>query len=161
MPRWIAELIAAAALASLGAVVVVGAREFGTGWSSSGPEPGAFPYYMGIVIVLASLFNAGRAAVPALRPTAWSGATFLTATQARIVAGFVAPMLGFVIVSLLLGLYVGMALYLFGTLVVQHRYALWKALAIALGAPAFTYLLIERAFQVGMLKGPIEAALGL
>lgn len=161
MPRWLAEFIAATILAGVGAVIVVGAREFGTGWSSSGPEPGAFPYYMGLVIVVASLVNAGRALAPALRPAAWSGATFITAAQARIVVGFVAPILGFVIVSLALGLYVGMASYLFGTLAFQHRYAPWKALAIALGAAVFTYLLIERAFQVGMLKGPIEAALGL
>ena len=161
MSRWIAELIVAALLAGAGAIVVVGAGEFGTGWSSSGPEPGAFPFYMGIVMVGASLFNAARAVVPALRPGGWSGATFITAEQARRVAGFGAPILAFVVISLALGLYVGMAAYLFGTLFLQNRYPLWKASAIALAAPIVTFLLIERAFKVGMLKGPIEAALGL
>jgi hypothetical protein len=161
MPRWLAEFVVATALACFGLVVVVGAREFGTGWSSSGPEPGAFPFYMGIVIVAASLVNAARAAVPALRPGGWSGATFVTGEQARRVAGFALPILAFVVVSLALGLYVGMAAYLFGTLALQNRYPLWKASAIALAAPLFTWLLIERAFKVGMLKGPIESALGL
>ncbi|MBL8590643.1 MAG: tripartite tricarboxylate transporter TctB family protein [Methylobacteriaceae bacterium] len=161
MPRWLAEVVVATALACFGLVVLVGAREFGTGWSSSGPEPGAFPFYIGIVIVAASLFNAARAAAPALRPGGWSGAPFVTAQQARRVAGFAGPILALVVVSLALGLYVGMATYLFGTLVFQNRYALWKASAIALAAPLVTWLLIERAFKVGMLKGPIEAALGL
>ncbi len=161
MPRWLAEIVVATALACFGLVVVVGAREFGTGWSSSGPEPGAFPFYMGIVIVAASLVNAARAAVPALRPGGRDDVVFITGEQARRVAGFALPILAFVVISLTLGLYVGMAAYLFGTLALQNRYALWKASAIALAAPLFTWLLIERAFKVGMLKGPIEAALGL
>lgn len=161
MPRWLAELIVAGALACVGATVVIGAREFGTGWSSSGPEPGAFPYYMGFLILGASLVTATRAAVPALRPTAWGEAPFVTAEQARRVIGFAAPILAFVLVSQWLGLYVGMTLYLFGTLVFQNRYPVWKASAIAFAAPLCTWLLIERAFKVGMLKGPIEAALGL
>ena len=145
----------------MGITTIVGALEYGVGWSSSGPEPGAFPFYMGLIIVAASLANAMRAALPVLRPVRWSAASFLTSEQARLVAGFAGPILGLVIVSLLLGLYVGMAVYLFGTLVFQNDYPKGKAALIAGSAPVFTYLLIEKAFQVGMLKGPLEAALGL
>lgn len=161
MPRWLADLIFSAMLAGVGGVTVFGAREFGAGWSSSGPEPGAFPYYMGIVIIAASLVNAGQAVTAGRRRDAASGATFVTGEQLRRIAGFVLPILAFVIVSQSLGLYVGMALYLFGTLAFQNAYPFWKAGAIALAAPLFTYLLIERAFKVAVLKGPIESALGL
>jgi len=160
MPRWVAEVALAMLLALAGAVTIAGAMEYGVGWSPSGPEPGAFPFYMGLVILLASLGNAVRAAVPPLRPAAWGEKPFLTPAQMRLVLGFTLPIVGLVIVSLLLGLYVGMALYLFGTLVFQNNYPRLKALLIALVTPLCCYLLIEKAFKVSMLKGPLEAALG-
>ncbi len=159
--RWQAELAMAVFTAIVGIVIIVGAQEFGTGWSSSGPEPGAFPYYMGIVILVASLANGFRAAVPALRAADWGMKPFLTGKQFRLVLGFTLPVLGLVIASLWLGLYVGMTLYLFGTLAFQNRYPLLKASLIALATPLVSYVLIERIFKVSMLKGPLEAALGL
>ncbi len=161
LARWQAEVAMAAFLAVIGIITIVGAMEYGTGWSTSGPEPGAFPFYMGIVILLASLANGLRALLPALRASGWAERPFLTTEQLRLVLGFSLPILGLVIASLLLGLYVGMALYLFGTLVFQNRYPVLKAGLIALVAPVATYILIERIFKVGMLKGPLEAALGL
>lgn len=159
--RWQAELGMAAFLAVIGVITIIGAMEYGVGWSPSGPEPGAFPFYMGIIILLASLANALRATLPRLRPPRWAEHAFLKPEQLRLVLGFTLPILGLVVVSLMLGLYVGMALYLFGTLVLQNRYPVLKAGLIALATPFLAYLLIERVFKVGMLKGPLEAWLGL
>ena len=64
MPRWLAETLLALLLALAGGITMVGAMEYGIGWSPSGPEPGAFPFYMGAIIVVASLINAARAALP-------------------------------------------------------------------------------------------------
>lgn len=156
--RWTAELGMALLTGLFGLVTVIGAIEYGIGWSSSGPEAGAFPFYIGLMITLASLGNLVSALATHRRA---AGKPFLTAEQLKLVAGFTLPILGFVIVSLLLGLYVGMALYMFGTLVFQNNYSVAKASIISLSLPVATYLLIERAFKVGMLKGPLEAALGL
>jgi hypothetical protein len=161
MTRRAAEISFALALAAFGVVVVVGAREFGVGWSPSGPEPGTFPFYMGLLIVAASLANAAKAALPALTPPEWAAEPFVAGEQARRVLGFALPILGLVVMSLWLGLYVGMAAYLFGTLVIQNRYPAVKAALISLGVPIACYLLIERGFKVGLLKGPLEAWLGL
>ncbi|MCZ8183710.1 MAG: tripartite tricarboxylate transporter TctB family protein [Beijerinckiaceae bacterium] len=159
--RWQAELGMAAFLAVIGVITIIGALEYGVGWSPSGPEPGAFPFYMGIIVLLASLANALRATLPLLRTRLWAGQAFLKPEQLRLVLGFTLPILGLVIASLMLGLYVGMALYLFGTLVLQNRYPVLKAGLIALTTPFLAYLLIERVFKVAMLKGPLEAWLGL
>ena len=148
-----------AALTGLfGVATMVGASEYGIGWSPSGPEPGMFPFYIGLIVLLASLGNAWHAIrMPAEeRPEA----PFVTRQQLALLAGFALPMIAFVATSLWLGLYVGMALYLFGTLFFQQRYAAWKAGALALGFPIFFYFLIERTFQVPLLKGPLEAMLG-
>lgn len=144
----------------VGLTAMIGASEYGIGWSPSGPQPGTFPFYMGLMIVLAS---AGNALVALLQGSAQEvGRTsFISRKQLKLVAGFALPMIGFVIASLLLGLYVGTALYMFGTLVFQNGYSWTRASIIALGLPVFFYLLIERTFKVVMLKGPLEAALGL
>lgn len=155
-----AEFGMAAVTGLFGAVTIAGALEYGVGWSASGPEPGAFPFYIGLMILLASLGNA-IFALMARRKLAGSEPVFLNAEQFRRVTGFALPILGLVIVSLALGLYVGMALYMFGTLVFQNKYPAYKAAIIALGMPVATYFLIEKAFRVSMLKGPLEAALGL
>ena len=156
--RWTAELGMALLTGLFGLVTVIGAIEYGIGWSSSGPEPGAFPFYIGLMITFASVGNLVSALMTHRRA---EGKPFLTAAQLRLVAGFTLPIVGFVVVSLLLGLYVGMALYMFGTLVFQNNYSMVKASIISLSLPVATYFLIERAFKVGMLKGPLEAALGL
>lgn len=156
--RWTAELGMALLTGLFGLVTMIGAIEYGIGWSSSGPEPGAFPFYIGLMITLASFGNLISALATHRRA---EGKPFLTTEQLKLVAGFSLPILGFVIVSLVLGLYVGMALYMFGTLVFQNNYSVTKASIISLSLPVAIYLLIERAFKVGMLKGPLEAALGL
>jgi hypothetical protein len=156
--RWTAELGMALLTGLFGLVTVIGAIEYGIGWSSSGPEPGAFPFYIGLMITFASVGNLVSALMTHRRA---EGKPFLMAAQLRLVAGFTLPIVGFVVVSLLLGLYVGMALYMFGTLVFQNNYSMVKASIISLSLPVATYFLIERAFKVGMLKGPLEAALGL
>ena len=153
-----AELGMAGFTALFGVVAIVGALEYGVAWSSSGPEPGAFPFYIGIIIVVASLGNIAGALFAGNRMAAQP---FVSVAQLRLVLGFTLPILGLVIASLLLGLYVGMALYMFGTLVFQNRYPVAKAALIALAMPICIYLLIEKAFRVSMLKGPLEALIGL
>ena len=155
-----AEVGMAALTAICGAATMIGAAEYGIGWSSSGPQPGAFPFYIGLLIVLASIGNV-TAALLHKPPPEHDKAPLLNREQLKRVAGFALPMVGFVVVSLLLGLYVGTAAYMFGTLVFQNGYSWSRASIIAVGLPVFFYLLIERTFKVGMLKGPLEAALGL
>ena len=53
--RFSAEIAAACMTAAFGTVIVVGALEFGIGWGTAGPQPGAFPFYIGLLIVAASI----------------------------------------------------------------------------------------------------------
>lgn len=154
--RYQAELATATITAALGLAVMVGATEFGIGWTKSGPEPGTFPFYMGLLVAVAS---SGTFLQAALRP-ALRGETFLDGRQLRTVAAFVLPMIAFVIVTKLLGLYVATALYLFGSMLFQGGYRAWSSVVVAVAVPFLLYLVLERAFKVYLLKGPIESALG-
>jgi Tripartite tricarboxylate transporter TctB family len=151
-----AEVAFAVLTAAFGVVIAWGATEFGVGWSPSGPQPGTFPFYIGSLVALASLANL----VLALRKASGETAPFITAEQGAAILRFVLPMIGFVMLSLWLGLYVATAIYMFGVMRFQGRYPWWHAGLVAVGLPVALFLLLEKGFRVSLLKGPLEAALG-
>lgn len=154
LTRPAAEAGMATLTALFGAVTMLGAIEYGVGWSDSGPEPGAFPFWIGLLVLVASLGNG----IAGLRK---ESVELVSREQLRLVLGFALPILAFVVLSLFLGLYVGTALYMLGTLVLQNGYSPWRAVPIAVALPLFFYVVIERTFYVPLLKGPLEAMLGL
>lgn len=151
------EAATALATAGLGAAVMWGAIEHEIGWGDSGPAPGYFPFRIGALIVLGSLVNLGLALWR--RPE--TAGPFLTTEQARRVLAFGLPILGFVVVSLLLGLYVGAIVYLFGVMVFQGGYKPLFSIAVALAVAVVMRLVFPMWFKVPLLTGPIEAWLGL
>jgi hypothetical protein len=158
LTRFGVEVAMASLTAIVGGIVVWGAREFGTGWGDAGPQPGYFPFYVGVIILVAS----GGVLVEALLDReARHAKAFLTREQAGRVLAFLGPIAGFVVLAVLLGLYVGLVIYLTATMVFQGRYRLYQALAVSLGAAIACYAVFEIWFQVPLLKGPLEALLNL
>ncbi|MBZ6075135.1 tripartite tricarboxylate transporter TctB family protein [Microvirga puerhi] len=155
--RFKAEIATATLTASLGLVTVIGALEFGIGWGDAGPESGAFPFYIGLLVIGASLGNLAQMA----RDRSALQAVFLDREQAHRVGSFLVPMLAFVILAVTLGLYVATALYLAFVMWRQGGYHLIVSAASGVAAAILFYVVLEYAFQVPLLKGPLESALGL
>src|SRR5437868_4005068 len=99
--RFAAEIATACVTAAFGLTIAIGALEFGVGWGPSGPEAGTFPLYMGLLVTAASMVIAGQS----IAQRAGLSAAFLTRDQFKSVMGFVLPMIAFVAVAMLLGLY--------------------------------------------------------
>ncbi len=155
LSRFAAEVAAASTTLLIGAVVSVAATEYGTGWGDAGPQPGYFPFYVGLIICLASVGSLVQAYVYHRdRQT-----VFLTLEQGQRILAFFGPMLAFVVLAALLGLYVGLVIYLCGVMVVQGAYRPLKALIISVSTALACYLVFEIWFQVPLLKGPFEALL--
>lgn len=159
--RFWAESATAVATMAFGLVIVKGALEFGIGWDAAGPEPGAFPFYTGLLVALAS---AGTLLLTIGKRFAGSEGlqeSFLDAAQFKRVAAFTLPLIAFVVLSVTLGMYVATILYLVFAMRFQGGYGWVPSLATAFGAAAFFYLALEKFFQIGLLKGPLEPLLGL
>ncbi|MDQ4134987.1 MAG: tripartite tricarboxylate transporter TctB family protein [Pseudomonadota bacterium] len=155
--RTTVEIATALATGAVGAAVMWGAFEHDIGWGDSGPAAGYFPFRIGVLIVLGSLANFALAIWWRSR----DNGVFLTREQGWRVLSFAVPLVGFVIVSLWLGLYVGAILYLFFTMVFQGGYRPLLALAVAFGVAVVMRLVFPMWFKVPLLTGPLEAMLGL
>lgn len=152
-----AELTAAALTGALGIAAVYGARELGASWTSNGPEPGYFPFYVGLILIAASIGNA----VMALRTRALDDEPWLTQDQSLRLAGFLLPLVLYVTAAVWLGLYVSTAAYVAYNARFRGGYRSVVALAIGIGFSVLQYVLFEIAFKVPLLKGPLEPLLGI
>lgn len=153
--RFAMEIVVALAVCIAGLVVVIGATEFGIRWSGSGPEPGYFPFYVGLLLI----FGGIGALVQAV--FARSDTVFLDRVQLQRLVSFFVPMLVFVIISVFLGLYVGTGVYLLVVMRFQGGYRWPFSLLVSLGTVLFFFVIFEVWFQVPLLKGPLEEFLGI
>lgn len=151
------EIIAALLVLAFGATIVYGALEFDVGWDDRGPGTGYFPFWVGIVVLIGGFgaliegaVKAGNGAIPAL-----SGGQLQRATT------FLLPILGFLLVTSFLGIYVGMTVYLLVVMLWQGGYRLPMALTVSIGTAVFFFVMFERILKVGLIKGPLEAWLGI
>jgi hypothetical protein len=157
LSRFSMEVVVAALTGIFGAAVCFEAKKAGTGWTEMGPDAGYFPFYIGLLIVAGSLANGVQAFLKFRR----SDEVFLDAHRFKVVATFLLPMVAFAVVSIWLGLYVGTALYIAGTMCFQGRYKWWISLLLGIGVSVFFFVVFEYGFQVPLLKGPVEAWFGI
>lgn len=154
--RYPMELIVAGGTALAGAVTAFGSLELGVGWDN-GPEPGYFPFYIGLLLILASIGNA----VLTIVKMRGSAEIFIEREQVMRLAGFFAPMVAFVAVTVFLGLYVGAILYLFFVAWRQGKYNPVISLLLGIGFAVALYVVFELVFKVPLHKGPLEHMLGI
>jgi putative tricarboxylic transport membrane protein len=145
-------------LALLVLAVLLGADNWRTGasWDSTGPQPGYFPFYLSVILGLASLYGIGAAFLSRTE----AAETFVTRAQlGRVMAVFV-PTLLFCIATQFLGLYVASFVLTAGFMRWVGKIALWKSLLTAFLFSALMFVTFDLVFDVIMPKGPLEAALG-
>ncbi len=151
------ELAAALLVAAFGAAIIWGALEFDIGWSDRGPGTGYFPFWVGGIVVTGGLGALVRAI--ARRDAGLEPA--LTLVQARRALAFLIPLIGFLLATSVLGLYAGMTLYLIAVMTLQGGYGLPAALGVGAGTALFFFVVFEKLLKVSLMKGPIEAWLGI
>lgn len=151
------ELAAAAVVFVLGALAVAGALEHETGWMTDGPQAGYFPFRLGLILLGASLLIALQAWRDSLR----GGQVILTRDGLVRMAWFVLPLVAYVGIAQVLGLYLATALYL-GLMLRAVGHHPWRSVVlVALAVPVCSWVLFEIWFTVPLLKGPVETWLGL
>ena len=135
--RWIVELAVAALLLALGVVMIVSNARVGAGWSEDGPQSGYFPLRMGVLLALCSV----GIAVQALRMP--KEQIFVRWDQLKPVLQVSGPMLVYVALIQVLGMYVASALFIAAFMKAIGKYPVWKSVLTGVLSSALLFWVFE------------------
>jgi hypothetical protein len=158
------EIATSLAFAFAGAAAMWDSLRLGAGWGSDGPQSGYFPFWIGLLLVLASAANlvpVARARVPR-GEDAGGGAVpmFLTWEQARTVATVFIPTTLYVAAIPFSGIYVASAVLVAWFMTRLGDFGLLRAIPAGIATALVTFTVFEIWFLVALPKGPLEEFLG-
>ena len=151
-----AEIVVAAFFLLLGGIVIYDSMRLGWRWAADGPEAGYFPFYIGVLVCLASLINLGVAAVKK-----GEGGAFVGVEQLKMVLTVLLPAILYAGLVGWLGIYVASVLFVGFFMRWLGKYAWWKVAAVSVGNSVVFFFIFEIWFKVPLPKGPIENLLGV
>jgi hypothetical protein len=152
--RWV-ELGLAVFTALIGVVVMFGSVEQGIGWGDSGPEPGYFPFYIGLMLSAASVANG------VLTVVHWHALSisFVSRSAFKQVISVFIPIALFVGAMPFVGIYVSSACFITWFMwrdkVRAKPYSKLMIATVALGAVLASYLIFALWFKVPLDAGPL------
>jgi len=146
-----AEIWVSVAFALLGVIVIADSIRLGFMWGMSGPESGFFPFYLGVGVVISSLFvffnaftryrkeGAGKPLMPpgALKPILW----------------VLIPSAAMVVITELVGLHIAAALFLAFYMRVVGKIGWTTTLLVGILSPLSLYITFDKLFLIPLPQG--------
>jgi len=151
-----AEIVVAALFLLLGAIVVYDSVRLGARWADDGPQAGYFPFYIGLLICIASAINFALAFAKRSEQRAFVGVE-----QLKLVLSVLVPSIIYVALVAWLGIYVASAIFVAFFMRWLGKYEWWKVAAVSIGNSVVFFLIFEIWFKVPLPKGVVERLLGL
>jgi hypothetical protein len=152
------EIVVALALLCVSAIVITDSVRLGIGWAEGeGPRAGYFPFYIAMVLAVASvaiLLKAVMGKGDGLSDSFVSRPAFV-----RVITVLI-PAIVYVGAIQYIGLYVASAAFIFFFMLFVGGERVLRAILVAIGVPLFFFLMFEKWFLVPLPKGPIEALFG-
>ena len=152
-----AEIAVAAVFFLLGAIVVYDSARLGARWAEDGPQPGYFPFYIGVIVCLSAAVNL----VLALLNRRDRDRIFVEAGQLKLVLAVLVPTALYVALIGWTGIYLASALFIAFFMRWLGKYPWWKVAAVSIGNSVAFFVIFEVWFKVPLPKGPLETLLGL
>jgi putative tricarboxylic transport membrane protein len=152
-----AEIAVAAFFFLLGALVIWDSARLGAKWGEDGPQAGYFPFYLGLIVCIASAVNL----VMALRLRGEKNRVFVERGQLKLVLVVLIPAAIYVGLIGWLGIYLTSALFIAFFMRWLGKYPWWKVAAVSIGNSVVFFFIFEIWFKVPLPKGPLEVWLGL
>jgi hypothetical protein len=149
---YIVEAVVAFLVLLLGAIVLQGSWKLGSGWTTDGPGPGYFPFYIGIILCVAG----GGTMLQALFGKNRDTEIFVDRVQLRRVLSVLIPAVFYVIAVQLIGMYVASAIYIALFMIVLGEYSRVKSIVTAVVINALFFLMFEVWFKVPLFKGAFD-----
>lgn len=151
------EIGTAVILMAMGGIAIMDSLRIGAGWGNEGPQSGYFPFWLGLILVCASLVNLAMALKPSPKT---EGALFATWPQLRMVASVLVPTAIYVAVIPLAGIYVSSALLIAFFMIRFGQFRSVVSFPSGALAAGVAFAIFELWFLVALPKGPLETYLG-
>ena len=148
------EIVTSLIFLAVGSLVMWDSFRIGASWGADGPQSGYFPFYIGLLMNLASLMNL----VVAVRSS--NAESFVTRPAIKLVFAIFLPCLVYVAVMQWVGLYVASVIFIAMFMRWQGKFSIFKSSLTSLSVVAVLFVMFEIWFKVPLIKGPLEAALG-
>ncbi|MDI9334292.1 MAG: tripartite tricarboxylate transporter TctB family protein [Cytophagales bacterium] len=154
--RWM-ELVVASFFIVIGGIVIFDSFRTGFRWGSDGPQPGYFPFYIGLILVLGALWIAAQ--------TLWAwrkeggAASFANYEEISLVLKMLLPTIAYVLILTFAGLYVASSLFIMGFMIWQGKYTLVKSVLVAVIVSLIIMIFFEIIFQVPLPKNSFDEGL--
>jgi hypothetical protein len=151
-----AEIVVSVLFLALGALVMWDSVRLGARWGSDGPQAGYFPFYIALLMSIASAVNLVIALVGK-----GGFRAFVEVEQLKLVLSVLLPSIVYVGLIALLGIYVASAIFVAAFMRWLGKYPWWKVAAVSIGNSVVFFLIFEMWFKVPLPKGVVERLLGL
>jgi putative tricarboxylic transport membrane protein len=148
------ELGLALLIGAFGVLVIYGSLIAGIGWGFEGPKAGFFPFYIGLIILGATVVNL----INIVRDS--DKRLFADKESLWKVASVTFPTAIFIALIYFLGMYVSGALLIGYFMLFISKYGWLRTALVAILVPLVTFIVFERWFLVALPKGPLEQFLG-
>jgi putative tricarboxylic transport membrane protein len=149
-----ADLTTAVVLMAGGVLVIWDSLRVGVGWGTDGPKSGFFPFWLGLVLIVACLVISTQAIRRADRTA------FIPRGALTPVLKVLLPAAGYVLSMHWIGLYVATTLYMAVYMRWIGRFPWLSVVVVSVVVSAVTFFVFEIWFLVPMPKGPLETYFG-
>ena len=144
------EIVVALLFLLVGGVVAFDSYRLGASWADEGPQSGYFPFYIGLIICIASIVTLLQALT---RQAAESNTTFVERGQLKLVLAVLVPAAVYVLGIQLIGIYVASAIYIAVFMVWLGKYSWLKSVALGVAVSVSFFAMFEVWFKVPLPKG--------
>jgi hypothetical protein len=152
VPTYIIEAIVAGLVLIAGLVVIFGSRKLGAGWTSDGPGPGYFPFYIGLITAISGAGVLYQALLCKNRNTE----IFVDGEQFRRVISVLIPAAVYVLAIQVIGIYVASTIYIALFMIILGKYSPLRSVIVAVAVSVLFFVLFEVWFKVPLFKGMFD-----
>lgn len=150
------DLVVAAIIFMLGALVAFDSYRLGASWGTDGPQSGYFPFYIGLLLCISSAV----VSVQSLLRLGSDRQIFVRRDQLKQVLVILVPSVAYVLGVQLIGIYVPSAVFIGLFMKIIGKYSWRRGVAVGAGVSVVSFLLFEIWFKIPLPKGPVESLLG-
>ena len=154
------EIVVALMMLAVGALVVVDSYRLGSKWGSDGPQSGYFPFYIGLLLCIASVATLAQVVIAARRRRQAAGravaermSQFVAWSELKLVLSVLIPACVYVLAVQLIGIYVASAVYIALFMRWLGKYSWVKSVVIGVVVSATIFAMFEIWFKVPLYKG--------